>query len=120
MQSHQNKFHAMTLRHWTSRFTSSTDVSLLTEEERKVWAYFASLYKNSNKGIKGRGKDRKISCTSESTPRPSEEPDLKILPPMGSNEESSEGDEGEEEEDHHHGYHYDQSSYEARYYMKQD
>jgi hypothetical protein len=27
-----------------------------------MWEYFASLYKNSNKGIKGRGKDRRISA----------------------------------------------------------
>lgn len=26
-----------------------------------MWEYFALLYKNSNKGIKGRGKDRRIS-----------------------------------------------------------
>ncbi|KAJ5884151.1 C2H2 transcription factor (Azf1) [Penicillium subrubescens] len=32
--------------------------------DRELWEYFAELYKNSNKGIKGRGKDRRISTTS--------------------------------------------------------
>ena len=31
--------------------------------EKELWEYFSTLYKNSNKGIKGRGKDRKISAT---------------------------------------------------------
>ena len=28
--------------------------------DKELWEYFATLYKNSNKGIKGRGKDRRI------------------------------------------------------------
>lgn len=30
-----------------------------------MWDYFANLYKNSNKGIKGRGKDRRISSSAK-------------------------------------------------------
>lgn len=93
---------------------------MLPEDEQKVWGYFASLYKNSNKGIKGRGKDRKISCTSKSSLHLSEEPDLKGLPPVGSDAGSSEGDEGEEAEYHHHEYSHDQSSYGARFYVKRE
>ncbi|KAK4987896.1 DNA-binding transcription factor, partial [Elasticomyces elasticus] len=29
--------------------------------EKEMWEYFGALYKNCNKGIKGRGKDRRIS-----------------------------------------------------------
>ena len=29
--------------------------------DKQLWEYFSTLYKNSNKGIKGRGKDRRIS-----------------------------------------------------------
>ena len=29
--------------------------------DKDLWEYFSTLYKNSNKGIKGRGKDRRIS-----------------------------------------------------------
>ena len=33
--------------------------------DKELWEYFATLYKNSNKGIKGRGKDRRISAISK-------------------------------------------------------
>ncbi len=32
--------------------------------DKELWEYFANLYKNSNKGIKGRGKDRKVGPNS--------------------------------------------------------
>lgn len=35
--------------------------------DKDLWEYFSSLYKNSNKGIKGRGKDRRISTIANST-----------------------------------------------------
>lgn len=38
----------------------------VSKEDKELWEYFASLYKNSNKGIKGRGKDRRISAMSSS------------------------------------------------------
>ena len=34
--------------------------------DKDLWEYFATLYKNSNKGIKGRGKDRRIFTTNRS------------------------------------------------------
>lgn len=34
----------------------------VTTQDKELWEYFATLYKNSNKGIKGRGKDRRISA----------------------------------------------------------
>lgn len=33
----------------------------MSPADRELWEYFASLYKNSNKGIKGRGKDRRVA-----------------------------------------------------------
>ncbi len=33
--------------------------------DKELWEYFATLYKNSNKGIKGRGKDRRIFTNSK-------------------------------------------------------
>lgn len=39
----------------------------MNPQDRQLWEYFATLYKNSNKGIKGRGKDRRISPTSKSS-----------------------------------------------------
>ena len=36
----------------------------VSESDRELWEYFSTLYKNSNKGIKGRGKDRRIKPLS--------------------------------------------------------
>lgn len=38
----------------------------MSQEDKDLWEYFAALYKNSNKGIKGRGKDRRISAVPSS------------------------------------------------------
>lgn len=37
----------------------------VTSQDKELWEYFATLYKNSNKGIKGRGKDRRISAIAK-------------------------------------------------------
>ena len=60
MQSHQNKFHTETLRVLAIRFASLREGDAMSEADRELWEYFSTLYKNSNKGIKGRGKDRRI------------------------------------------------------------
>ncbi|KAF9892190.1 Zinc finger and SCAN domain-containing protein 5B [Aspergillus nanangensis] len=62
----KNKFHATTLRDLTLKFAHMSENTPMTPQDRKLWEYFATLYKNSNKGIKGRGKDRRISPTSRS------------------------------------------------------
>ena len=51
-----NKFHKDTLMRLSLHFANSEPA---TPEERELQTYFQSLYKNSNKGIKGRGKGRK-------------------------------------------------------------
>ena len=63
IQSHQNKFHRSTLRTLTHKFGSMRDNESMSAQDRELWEYFALLYKNSNKGIKGRGKDRRILTT---------------------------------------------------------
>lgn len=35
-------------------------VEHVSAADREIWEYLADLYKNSNKGIKGRGRDRKV------------------------------------------------------------
>lgn len=62
-QSHQNKFHAKTIRDLTSKFASIRDGDFVASADKELWEYFANLYKNSNKGIKGRGKDRKVGAS---------------------------------------------------------
>ncbi|KAJ5099150.1 hypothetical protein N7532_006151 [Penicillium argentinense] len=63
LKSHQNKFHTPTLRTLTLRFSQINESGPSNPQDRELWEYFAALYKNSNKGIKGRGKDRRISTT---------------------------------------------------------
>ncbi|WDK14842.1 zinc finger protein [Colletotrichum graminicola] len=45
----------------TDWIVSISDADALSDDQREMYRYFASLYKNSNKGIKGRGKDRRVS-----------------------------------------------------------
>ncbi|KAG9232773.1 putative asparagine-rich zinc finger protein AZF1 [Amylocarpus encephaloides] len=59
LKSHQNKFHVATIRTLTAKF-ASTDGDSIRSKDKELWEYFANLYKNSNKGIKGRGKEQKI------------------------------------------------------------
>ncbi|KAF1983440.1 hypothetical protein K402DRAFT_406902 [Aulographum hederae CBS 113979] len=66
LKSHQNKFHASSLRFLTQKFATMREGDPVTAQDKELWEYFAALYKNSNKGIKGRGKDRRISAVSSS------------------------------------------------------
>lgn len=63
LKSHQNKFHAETIRNLKRRFETMREGDVVSSWEKEMWEYFGSLYKNCNKGIKGRGKDRRISNT---------------------------------------------------------
>lgn len=58
LKSHQNKFHLNTLNHLTGKLAelSPSQLDNLPQEEKELLNYFKNLYKNSNKGIKGRGK----------------------------------------------------------------
>jgi hypothetical protein len=44
----------------------------MSPADRELFEYFAELYKNSNRGIKGRGKDRKITGTKKARPNDGE------------------------------------------------
>jgi hypothetical protein len=50
----------------TTKFANLQEGDPVTPQDKVMWEYFASLYKNSNKGIKGRGKDRRISTVPSS------------------------------------------------------
>ncbi|GAB7362058.1 hypothetical protein MBLNU230_g2092t1 [Neophaeotheca triangularis] len=60
LKSHQNKFHVETIRSLKARFETIREGDVVDVWEKDMWEYFAALYKNANKGIKGRGKDRRI------------------------------------------------------------
>jgi hypothetical protein len=51
-----NKFHKETLTRLSQQFAQATN----DPEEAELRRYFQELYKHSNKGIKGRGKGRKV------------------------------------------------------------
>lgn len=74
LKSHQNRFHLATLNHLTEKLAKLTGEELerLPEDEKSLLDYFKSLYKNSNKGIRGRGK-RSMNASS-STPKNSQTP----------------------------------------------
>ena len=51
-----NKFHKETLARLSDQFAHQE----ILPEEIELRSYFQDLYKHSNKGIKGRGKGRKV------------------------------------------------------------
>ncbi|KAK4204299.1 hypothetical protein QBC40DRAFT_217488 [Triangularia verruculosa] len=61
LKSHQNKFHEDTIRRLTARFATIADWSTASHEDKELFQYLSNLYKNSNKGIKGRGKRRNVA-----------------------------------------------------------
>ncbi|KAH7318543.1 hypothetical protein B0I35DRAFT_479040 [Stachybotrys elegans] len=67
MKTHQNHFHAPELKELTKLFVKYAGTDDIPEEHRDLLQYFRVHYKNSNKGIKGRGKDRKVA---PSKPKP--------------------------------------------------
>ncbi|CEI39456.1 hypothetical protein FVEN_g8677 [Fusarium venenatum] len=62
MKTHQNNFHKKTLKNLTVRFAQILNSGEeVPEVDRELFEYFATHYKNSNKGIKGRGKARTVA-----------------------------------------------------------
>ncbi|CAK7237059.1 DNA-binding transcription factor [Sporothrix bragantina] len=65
MKAHQNKYHVGALQALTAKLAAAAEgdevaEASITEDDRELFGYFAGLYKNSNKGIKGRGKHRRV------------------------------------------------------------
>ncbi|CZS92398.1 uncharacterized protein RAG0_02840 [Rhynchosporium agropyri] len=66
LKFHQNKYHQDTIRNLTAKFASTKEGDVVHVGNMELWQYFANLYKNSNKGIKGRDKGRKVGSASNS------------------------------------------------------
>lgn len=79
-----NNFHGPALKALTERIEAMAMEDYVSEKDRELLDYFASLYKNSNKGIKGRGKDRRIAVTPASVPlqQPVVQPSVEPVPPV--------------------------------------
>lgn len=74
LKSHQNRFHLSTLNDLTHKLAelTSDEIESLPKDEKDLLNYFKDLYKNSNKGILGRGKRIKpISELNNSSMSPS-------------------------------------------------
>ncbi|KAK1760481.1 hypothetical protein QBC47DRAFT_396473 [Echria macrotheca] len=78
LKSHQNRFHIDTLTSLTAKFASAEGYNSASREDKELWEYFVTLYKNSNKGIKGRGKHRRVWCINRA---PSTSP-ITCIPPQ--------------------------------------
>ncbi|KPM33938.1 hypothetical protein AK830_g12633 [Neonectria ditissima] len=87
MKTHQNNFHKNTLKILTTRFAQILSLGEeVPEVDRELFEYFATHYKNSNKGIKGRGKartiaERKAKATPASPPAVTTQQPLPQIPP---------------------------------------
>lgn len=55
-----NKFHARALHILTAKIASGYNGESVSAADKELRDYFATLYKNANKGIKGRGKDVRV------------------------------------------------------------
>jgi hypothetical protein len=64
LKAHMNKFHKDTLARLSQQFAHDE----VDPEEAELRSYFQDLYKHSNKGIKGRGKGRKVEVIVEPGP----------------------------------------------------
>ncbi|KAI1458372.1 hypothetical protein F4805DRAFT_138013 [Annulohypoxylon moriforme] len=58
LKTHHNAFHKDDIKELTLKFKALAPGDELSEEDKKLFNHFAELYKNSNKGIKGRGSNR--------------------------------------------------------------
>lgn len=60
LKTHHNRFHEEAIAELTHKFQNLPPGGELSEEDMKLFRHFAELYKNSNKGIKGRGSNRTV------------------------------------------------------------
>ncbi|KAI1124521.1 hypothetical protein F5Y10DRAFT_28740 [Nemania abortiva] len=72
LKTHQNNYHKEELRELELKFANVRSVAELTEADREVWNYFLNVHKNSNKGIKGRGKECRVQLLPHSNNQPSQ------------------------------------------------
>lgn len=62
MKTHQNNFHKATLQRLITLFVQFSEEGEVPEDYRELFDYFQKHYKNSNKGVKGRGKTRAVTA----------------------------------------------------------
>lgn len=61
LKSHQNKFHGETLSQLAQKFVAIDNAEDIEDPHmRDIFTSFAQIYRNANRGIKGRGKGRRV------------------------------------------------------------
>ncbi|RYP59803.1 hypothetical protein DL769_008385 [Monosporascus sp. CRB-8-3] len=64
LKNHMNRFHKQSIAEWEEKFNQKEE-SEFTPAEREMCAYFYGIFKNCNKGIKGRGMGRRVQRLDE-------------------------------------------------------
>ncbi|RYP12789.1 hypothetical protein DL765_007167 [Monosporascus sp. GIB2] len=64
LKNHMNRFHKQAMAEWLERFTQK-DESEFTPTEREMFTFLHGIFKNLNKGIKGRGIGRRVQRVDE-------------------------------------------------------
>ncbi|GAP89092.2 putative C2H2 transcription factor [Rosellinia necatrix] len=67
LKTHQNNYHKEELRDLELKFSNMRSITEMTEADRELWDYFLTVHKNSNKGIKGRGKECRVELLPHSS-----------------------------------------------------
>lgn len=78
LKSHQNRFHKATLNNLTNKLADLSSeeediaaaINRLPTQEKLLLQYFTQLYKNSNRGIRGRGRTAKVTSPKKITQVP--------------------------------------------------
>ncbi|KAI1175443.1 hypothetical protein F4777DRAFT_324364 [Nemania sp. FL0916] len=74
LKTHQNNYHKEELRELEQKFSTMRSVTDMTDADRELWDYFLTVHKNSNKGIKGRGKECRVELLPHTNSLPSQYP----------------------------------------------
>ncbi|KAK4152623.1 hypothetical protein C8A00DRAFT_16079 [Chaetomidium leptoderma] len=60
LKNHQNTYHVEAIEAFKAKLAATMDKGTLSEEEQEMARYIADVHNLANKGIKGRGKGRKV------------------------------------------------------------
>ncbi|TRX95444.1 hypothetical protein FHL15_003775 [Xylaria flabelliformis] len=64
LKTHQNNYHKDELYQLELKFSNIYSMTEMTQNDRELWDYFLTVHKNSNKGIKGRGKECRVELVT--------------------------------------------------------
>ncbi|PRT54503.1 Asparagine-rich zinc finger protein AZF1 [Wickerhamiella sorbophila] len=80
LKAHHNSAHAKTVAEFTMHLQEASSMPKLSNEEQEMFTYFCNLYRNANRGIKGRGKGTRTIVQRDSSMPPNPRKALASLP----------------------------------------